>query len=93
MVAGCHVFSSFERVGKVFLVELLRVIRGLSLAWKLGVRKLICETYSLDVFNCLNRAGSLSLHSCLQYLAEVRCLIHQDCGGVPSYYQRDEYSY
>lgn len=71
-------FVSFEGIGEVFLAELLAIIRGLSLAWERGIRKLICISDCEDVVKALTGLGSFNLYSCAAYLAEARSLINQE---------------
>lgn len=76
MVHGVVGFASFEGIGEVFLTELIVVIRGLTLAWQKGVRKLICIFYCLDVVQALTDNRSLNLYSCAAYLVEAKSLLH-----------------
>ncbi|KAL6555008.1 hypothetical protein OROGR_006266 [Orobanche gracilis] len=82
-------FSSFERVGDVFMAELLGIVRGLYLAWSCGGRKIICETDNLDVATCLNRSGPTNLHSCAALLAEVRYWLNKDWEVLIKHISRD----
>ena len=55
-------------------MELLAILHGLSLAWELGYRKIICETDSLEVFNLVTAASTPSRHSCHQILQDTKML-------------------
>lgn len=46
-------FSSNDGQGDALLAEILAVRNGLTLAWNLGVRKVICESDSLDTVSIL----------------------------------------
>lgn len=71
-------FASFEGHGEAFLAELLAVIRGLTLAWQQGIRKLLCFSDCMEVVKALTDNRSHNLYSHAAYLAEARDLIHQD---------------
>lgn len=71
-------FASCEGVGEVFLAELLAIIRGLNLAWRRDIRKLMVHSDCLEVVQALSGTRSLNLYSYAAYLAEARSLLNQE---------------
>lgn len=59
--------SSFEGIGDVYLAELLAIIHGFSLTWRVGA-KVVCEMDCSDMVNCFTSQVSLNLHSCAAYI-------------------------
>ncbi|KAL6527503.1 hypothetical protein OROGR_016593 [Orobanche gracilis] len=74
---GWFGFSSFEGVGEPFQDELLGLIRGLELVWKVGIRRLLCEVDNRDLYNCVQQIGPTNLHSYAELLAIMRGSINQ----------------
>lgn len=60
-------FSSNEGLGTVLLAELLAVKNGLTLAWKEGMRSVLCESDSLEVVQTLHDRKDYTCHAYAKY--------------------------
>lgn len=74
-VAG---FSSYGGAGVALLAELQAVEHGLNLAWRWGLRKIVCETDSLYVVHLLHYTNLQSFHVFASLIARIMDLMRRD---------------
>ncbi|MED6196350.1 hypothetical protein PIB30_117763 [Stylosanthes scabra] len=60
---GCWIIGQFGHLPlwSIFRSELCAVWQGLMLAWKTGVKHIVCETDSLEVFTALHNIHTLEV--------------------------------
>ncbi|KAJ1411818.1 Ribonuclease H-like superfamily [Sesbania bispinosa] len=71
-------FSGGRNSGDACLAELLAVFKGLSLAWDLGYRHILCEIDSQEVYHSLLQRDVSHLHSHTNCLTNIFSLVDQE---------------